>query len=41
VYNIKMDLKEIEWGSIDWIELTQDRDMWRAFVNTVRNLRVP
>jgi hypothetical protein len=39
--NIKMDLREIGWGDIDWIDLTQDRDQWRAFVNMVMNLRVP
>jgi hypothetical protein len=37
---IRMDLREIGWGSVDWIQLTQDRDRWRAFVNTVMNLRV-
>jgi hypothetical protein len=36
-----MDLKEIGWGSIDWIDVAQDRDRWRALVNTVMNLRVP
>jgi hypothetical protein len=35
-----MDLREIGWGSIDWIQLAQDRDQWRALVNTVMNLRV-
>jgi hypothetical protein len=39
--NIKMDLREIEWGGMDWIDLTQERDQWRALVNTVVNLRVP
>jgi hypothetical protein len=39
--NIKMDLREVVWGSIDWIDLAQDRDLWRALVNTVMNLRVP
>jgi hypothetical protein len=39
--NIKMDLREIEWGRTDWIDLVQDRDQWRALVNTVLNLRVP
>jgi hypothetical protein len=39
--NIKMDLREIEWGGMDWIDLAQDRDQWRALVNTEMNLRVP
>jgi hypothetical protein len=39
--NIKMDLSEIGWNGIDWIELAQDRDQWRALVNTVMNFRVP
>jgi hypothetical protein len=37
----KMDLREIGWNGIDWIELAHDRDEWRALVNTVMNLRVP
>jgi hypothetical protein len=37
--NIKMDLREIGWGGVDWIDLVQDRDQWRALVNTVMNLR--
>jgi hypothetical protein len=36
-----MDLREIEWDVMDWMELAQDRDQWRALVNTVTNLRVP
>jgi hypothetical protein len=39
VENIKMGLREIGWDGMDWIELAQDRDQWRALVNTVRNLR--
>jgi hypothetical protein len=38
--NIKMDLREIRWEGVDWIHLEQDRDHWRALVNTVMNLRV-
>jgi hypothetical protein len=41
VDNIKMDLKEIGWDGVDWIDIPQDRDQWRALVNTVLNLRVP
>jgi hypothetical protein len=37
---IRMDLREIGWGSVEWIQLAQDRDRWRAVVNTVVNLRV-
>jgi hypothetical protein len=38
-YGIRMDLMETGWGSVDWIQLAQDRDRWRALVNTVMNLR--
>jgi hypothetical protein len=37
---IRMDLMELGWGSVDWIQFAQDRDRWRALVNTVMNLRV-
>jgi hypothetical protein len=39
--NIKMDLGEIGFGDVDWINLAQDMDRWRALVNTVMSLRVP
>jgi hypothetical protein len=39
--NIKMDLREVGWAGMDWINLAQDRDRWRALVYTVMNLRVP
>jgi hypothetical protein len=39
--NIKIDLTEIEWDGMDWIDLDEDRDQWRALVKTVMNLRVP
>jgi hypothetical protein len=41
VDNIKMDLREIGWDEVDWIDMAQDRDQWTALVNTVLNLRVP
>jgi hypothetical protein len=39
-YNIKMGLEDVDWG-MDWIELAQDTDRWRALVNAAMNLRVP
>jgi hypothetical protein len=41
VNNIKMDLREVGWDVVDWIDMAQDRDQWRALVSTVLNLRVP
>jgi hypothetical protein len=41
VDNIKMDLREIGWDGVDWIDRAQCRDQWRALVNTVLNLPVP
>jgi hypothetical protein len=40
VDNIKMDLSEVEWGGMCWIDLAQERDQRRALVNTVMNFRV-
>jgi hypothetical protein len=41
VDNIKMDLRDTGWDGMDWIQLAQDRDQWRALMNKVMNLRVP
>jgi hypothetical protein len=41
VNNIKMTIREIGWGSMDWIDLAQNGDQWRALANTVMNLPVP
>jgi hypothetical protein len=38
--NVRMDLRDMGWGGMDWIDLGQDRDQWRALVNTAMNLRV-
>jgi hypothetical protein len=40
VDNINMDLREIVWDGVYWMDMAQDRDQWRALVNTVLNLRV-
>jgi hypothetical protein len=39
--NIKMGLREVGWGGMNWIDLTKNSDQWRALVNTVMSLRVP
>jgi hypothetical protein len=41
VDNIKMELREVGCDGMDWIDLAQDRDRWRAYVNAMMNLRVP
>jgi hypothetical protein len=41
VDNIKIDLREIGWDGMEWMDLAQDGDKWRALVNTVMNLWVP
>jgi hypothetical protein len=41
VDNIRMGLEEVIWGDVDWIGLANDRNKWRALVNSVLNLRVP
>jgi hypothetical protein len=41
VDNIKMGLRTRGWDGVDWIDVAQDRDQWRALLNTVLNLRVP
>jgi hypothetical protein len=40
-WTISMDLREIGWDGLDWLDMAQDRDQWRDLVNTVLNLRVP
>jgi hypothetical protein len=39
--NIRMDLRKVIWVGMDWIDLVQDKDQWRALVNRIMNLRVP
>jgi hypothetical protein len=39
--NVKIDLRGIGWGGMDWTDLAQDRDQWRAIVNTLMNIRLP
>jgi hypothetical protein len=39
--NIKVDVQEVKWGGLDWIDLDQYWDRWRTLVNTLKNLRVP
>jgi hypothetical protein len=41
VDNIEMDLREIEWNDVDWIDMAQGRDQWMALVKTAINLRLP
>jgi hypothetical protein len=41
VDNVEIDLREIGWDGMNWIDLSQDSDQWRALVNTVMNLRLP
>jgi hypothetical protein len=41
VDNFRMDLGEVGWDDVDWIGLTQDRNRWRALLNSVLNIRVP
>jgi hypothetical protein len=41
VDNIKMDLREIEWGGMNWIDMRQDKNQWRVLVNAAMNFRVP
>jgi hypothetical protein len=41
VDNIKMNLREIGWDGVVWVDMAQDRDQWRPLVNTVLNLQVP
>jgi hypothetical protein len=40
LYNIRMDIVEVEWGDVDWTGLAQDRDRWISLVNSILNLRI-
>jgi hypothetical protein len=40
VYNVEMDLREIIWGCLDWIDIPQDSDQWRALVSTAMNILI-
>jgi len=41
IHSIKMDVQEVEWSGMDWIDLAQDRDKLQGFVNAVINFQVP
>jgi hypothetical protein len=41
VDNVRIDLGEIRWDDVDWIDVAEDRDQWRSLVNTILNFRVP
>jgi hypothetical protein len=41
VDSVKMDFRDVEWDGVGWIDMAQNRDQWRALVNTVLNLRLP
>jgi hypothetical protein len=41
VNNIKMDFREVGWGDMGWIDVSQDRNLWRAHVDKVMNLQIP
>jgi hypothetical protein len=41
LYIIKMELRDLRWDGVDWIDMAQDRDWWRALLNMVMNHRVP